>query len=279
MAAEEAAPCRHRGAPPKEVVSRVVDIIRDIGADPSYLYQRGLSADEFQLALPTAIEQLRGQRSASNAERRDFLISLLDHLVAVGAISAYALPLYGADTVYRLDVPGVGDVAIIQKGCPDGKHSSEAWSVPDWAVETYLWWLCPSLKNDPGWHVSAGVNRLRRQFFSDRPDAIDGIVFHNSLCGTDLRPCPKKSRSIAIGGAPTPPPCVWVMPEQGPGPDHNWAGSRRLAFPPVLLSAFGVSPAEAPLYTGHVGFRQTPGGLRTTITSRYGAGCSTTSRS
>lgn len=279
MAAEEAAPCRHRGAPPEEVVARVVEVIRDIGLDEAYLYRRGLSAEEFRLALPTAIEQLRGSRSASNSERRDFLATLLDHLVATGAISSYARPIYGADTVYRLVVPGGGEIAVIQKGCPDGKHSSEAWSVPEWAEESYLWWLCPSLKAHPGWHVSAGVNRIRRQFFSDRPDAVDGIIFHNNLCGTDLRPCPKKARAIRIADQDVPPPCVWTMPERGAGPDYNWGGGRRLRFPPILLSAWGVSSAEAPLYTGHVGFQQTPRGERTTITSRYGPGCSTTSRS
>ena len=165
MAAEEAAPCRHRGSPPEEVVTQVVELIQAIGEDEAYLYARGLSSEEFQMALPTAIEQMRGRLSASNKERRDFLVHVFDHLVASNAIASYAQPTYGKDTVYRLEVPEIGDVAIVQKGCPDGTHSSVAWNVPDWAVETYLWWLCPSLKNHPGWHVSAGVKRLRGQFF------------------------------------------------------------------------------------------------------------------
>ena len=33
MGAEEAAPCRHRGAPPEEVVTQVVDLIQAIGED------------------------------------------------------------------------------------------------------------------------------------------------------------------------------------------------------------------------------------------------------
>ncbi|WP_192255600.1 hypothetical protein [Mesorhizobium caraganae] len=278
MAAEEAAPCRHRGAPPEEVVARVAEIIEAISNDADYLYRRGISAEEFDLALPVAIEKIRGSRSASSGDRKDFLLQMFSHMQSTGAISSFLAPKYGDDTVYRLTVPELGDVAVVQKGCPDGKHSSVAWSVPEWAVETYLWWVCPSLKGDPGWHVSAGVKRLRGEFFSTRPDALDGVIFHGSLCGSDLRPCPKKARSVRIGDADVPPPCVWIMPERGSGPEYNWTATRQRRFPAVLLSSFGISAAESPLFTGNVGFRA---GARegTIITSRFGSGCSTSSRS
>ena len=279
MGTEEAAPCRHRGAPPDHVVTQVVQAIRALGEDEPYLSSRGLSSEEFKLALPVAIEQMRGSLSASNKERRNFLIQLFDHLVAVEAIRDYTLPIYGDDTVYRLVVPDLGDVAIVQKGCPDGKHSSVAWNIPDWAEESYLWWLCPSLKNHPGWHVSAGVKRLRAQFFSSRPDVLDGIIFHNSICGTDLRPCPKMQHAVLIRDAKVPPPCIWVMPERTAGPDYNWSGSRILRFPNILLSAFGIESSMTPLYTGHVGFHESSRANRTTITSHFGPARSTTSRS
>ena len=138
MGPEDAAPCRHRGAPPADVVTQVIETIRALEQDEQYLHSHGLSKEDFRLALPVAIEQMRGRSSASNKKRRDFLILLFDHLQETNAIETYTLPSYGADTVYRLSVPALGDVAIIQKGCPDGKHSSVAWSTPDWAVETYL---------------------------------------------------------------------------------------------------------------------------------------------
>ncbi len=279
MSPEQAAPCRHRGAPPEGVVAQVVKLIRTIGEDRAFLKSRGLSPEEYRLALPVAIEQMRGQSSASNRERRAFLGLMLDHLVASCAIDGYTPPEYGSDTVYRLSIAELGDVAIIQKGCPDGKHSSVAWSVPDWAVEAYLWWLCPSLKNDPGWHVSAGVKRLRTEFFSERPDALDGVIFHNGTCGTDHRPCPKMRHAVRIGGADVPPPCIWALPKRADGPDYNWNGARTLRFPAIFLSAFGLTPSHAPLYTGYVGFKQSPSGSRTTITSRFGPGKTTTSRS
>jgi len=278
MAAEEAAPCRHRGTPPEEVIARVAEIIRAVSQDSDYLYKRGVSAEEFDLALPAAIEKIRGSRSASNNDRKDFLLGIFRHMQVWGAIESFQVPKYGDDTVYRLRVPSVGDVAIIQKGCPDGKHSSVAWEVPDWAVESYLWWVCPSTKGDPGWHVSAGVKRLRREFFSNRPDTLDGIIFHSDLCGSDLRPCPKKLRSVQIEGVDVPPPCIWTMPERAASSDLNWSGERTRRFPAVLLSAFGVRSEEAPLFTGNVGFR-TGSREGTIITSRFGAGRSTSSRS
>lgn len=279
MGVEQAAPCRHKGAPPEAVVAQVVRLIQAIGDDEAYLHSHGLSADEFRLSLPTAIEQMRGRSSASNKERRDFLALIFDHLAEVGAISGYTEPSYGSDTVYRLTVPELGDVAIVQKGCPDGRHSSVAWSVPDWAEETYLWWLCPSLKNDPGWHVSAGVKRLRGEFFSSRPDELDGVIFHNKTCGTDQRPCPKMQQAVRIGGTEVPPPCIWVLPKRGDGSHYNWDGGRTPRFPAVLLSAFGIESPQTPFYTGYVGFRESPRTRRTTITSRFGAGKVTTSRS
>ena len=279
MGVEQAAPCRHRGAPPEAVVAQVVRIIETIGEDDAYLNSYGLSPVEYRLALPVAIEQMRGRSSAKNKERRDFLGLIFDHLVSCQAIDGYTAPDYGRDTVYRLSVPDIGDVAVIQKGCPDGKHSSVAWNVPDWAVETYLWWLCPSLKSDPGWHVSAGVKRLRAEFFSLRPDALDGVIFHNRTCGTDQRPCPKMCHAIRIGDVSVPPPCVWVLPKRANGPEYNWDGARTLRFPVALLSAFRLESPHIPLYTGYVGFRESRHGSRTTITSRFGPGKTTTSRS
>ncbi len=230
------------------------------------------------MALPVAIERMRGSQSASNRARRDFLLGIFGHLAKVGAITEFIEPDYGKDTVYKLAVPSIGEVAIIQKGCPDGKHSTHAWNSPPWAVETYIWWLCPSLKNEPGWHISAGVKRLRREFLSDRPDIIDGVIFHNSTCGTAFRPCPKIDKAVLINGHQVPPPCVWVFPARGDGPDFNWSGTRALKFPSVLLSAFNITESETGLFEGHIGFRIGAGKVRTNISTRFGIGRSTTSR-
>jgi hypothetical protein len=280
-AADAAAPCRHVGSPPADVVERAAQAIKALASHPDVLARHGISPSEFSSALPAAIESLRGSMSASNADRRQFLAGVLDHLVGQGLATSVSTPAYGDDTVYRLNVPSIGAVAIIQKGCPDGAHSSVRWSAPDWADETYLWWLCSSMKMHAGEHIAKGVNRLRQRFFSDAPDTLAGVIFHNELCGTALRPCPKESKVALIGGQLVPAPCVYTMPE--PSADvkvWNWSGGRALKFPAILLQAFGVAASEVDTFAGFVGFqRKDNGALRTTITTRYGAGRSSTFRS
>ncbi len=281
MSAETAAPCRHAGSPPQAVIDRVAGLIQNLGSEASLIRRYGMTVEEFESALPAAIESMRGSASASNSDRRQFLTELLDAMARGGFIDGLETPKYGDDTVYRLRTPASGDIAVIQKGCPDGAHSSLRWSIPDWATETYLWWLCSSLSHEPGLHVAKGVNRLRQRFFSDIPGTLDGVIFHNQLCGSPHRMCPKASHSATEHGCRTPPPCIYVMPDREPFKGTwNWPGSRKRAFPPILLTYFGISPDEAHDFIGHIGFRRGPNGaVRTTITSRFGPGRSTTYRS
>ena len=263
------------------MVQRAAEAIKLLATHPEVLARHGISASEFASALPAAIESIRGSMSASNAGSRQFLSSLLGHLVDQGIATNMSTPAYGVDTVYRLDVPGIGAVAIIQKGCPDGAHSSVRWTAPDWAQETYLWWLCSSMNAHPGEHITKGVNRLRQRFFSDSPGTLSGVIFQNELCGSSRRPCPKQERSALIATNLVPAPCIYTMPERD---DHssswNWVGDRKLKFPAALLEAFGISPADAGAFVGFVGFeRRDNGALRTTITTRSGAGRSSTYRS
>lgn len=279
--ADAAAPCRHVGSPPPPVVEKVAEVIQALASHPELLARYGVSSDEFRSALPAAIESIRGAMSAGNAERRHFLRSVLNHLKDRGLVASVTEPAYGSDTVYRLGVPSIGSVAIIQKGCPDGAHSSENWTEPDWADETYLWWLCPSLKSNPGEHIQKGVNRLRRRFFADPSSTLSGIIFHNELCGTRQRPCPKLERSALIDGQIVPSPCIYAMPSRdSDSGGWNWRGSRDLRFPAILLQGFDVAPSESALFTGFVGFQRKQNGVaRTTITTRFGAGRSSTYRS
>lgn len=275
MSAETAAPCRHLGAPPETVIQKTVETILSIASNEAFLISHGLTADEYKAALPSAIEAIRGRKIASNSDRRRFLTSIFEAMLQQKIISDLTMPNYGDDTVYRLSVPNLGDIAIIQKGCPDGAHSSVRWSAPQWARETYLWWLCSSLNYEPGEHVAKGVNRLRQRFFAEAPDTVDGVIFHNDLCGGPNRPCPKSRHAIDINGQQVPPPCIYVMPDRDQSATSwNWEGRTERAFPAVLLSLFGVGEASA-IYTGNVGFQRRARGLKTTITSRFGPARST----
>lgn len=273
-----AAPCRHRGAPRPEVVEHVLKLLSSLAKDQGYLASHGLTGDEYSHALPLAVEKLRGRMAASNQERRDFVEEIVSVLVDLGVVLRYKKPTYGKDTVYRLFMSGGMQVGLIQKGCPDGKHSSVAWSRPDWADELYLWWVCDSKNLEPGEHVWKGVNRVRGKVSAAGEDQLDGLIFYNQLCGTPDRPCPKMEHAIERNGIKLPPPCIYVFPRW----DHsqsllNWRGETQRVFPRQLLSAFGIEDAHVANFTGHIGFRLSGGEVtRTEVTSRYGASKATT---
>lgn len=284
MTPENAAPCRHAGVVPDALVDQVVMLISELASDHAFLHARGLSAEEYSTALPIAIQRMRGRSAAANFERRQFLSDIFEAMLGRGLIEGIEKPKYSDDTVYRLKVPNIGNVAIIQKGCPDGAHSSFKWSVPEWAAESYLWWLCPSTTHEPGAHVAKGVNRLKKRFFStvkgqNSDRMIDGVLFHNELCGTLSRPCPKRNRSVQISGTLVPPPCLYTFPAPELGASQwNWDGTRRLRFPSVLFALFGIQAAELPYFGGHIGFKEKGGDVRTTIASKFGLGNTTMTR-
>ena len=250
MNAKQAAPCRHAGVPPSEVIGKVSALIEALAFDEAFLSSKGISSAEYQSALPMVLEAMRGSQSASNTDRRHFLISIFEAMVDRGLITRYDIPAYGEDTVYRLNIESIGDVAVIQKGCPDGAHSSVRWTRPEWAQECYLWWLCSSLAYEPGEHVSKGVNRLRQRFFSDTPGELDGIIFHNELCGSSQRPCPKLARSITLGGKLIPPPCLYTMPQKlVSATEWNWSAAHQPSFPVILFAASSESNNWKPRHT------------------------------
>ncbi|MEU7713318.1 hypothetical protein ACGFLT_30475 [Micromonospora chalcea] len=255
-------------------------LIQNLAADGDVLARYGLTAEEYRDAMPAAIEAARGSMSASNADRRQFLLDILDALSKAALVDRVTKPQYGDDTVYRLTIPSFGSVAIIQKGCPDGAHSSIRWSVPDWARETYLWWLCDSMKAEPGEHIAKGVQRMRSRVLDPTDRTVDGVIFHNHLCGTPKRRCPKQDRAVQIGGRVVPPPCVYIMPDSSKpnASDLNWAGTQQRFFPGILLGLFGIDEQALPAYVGHVGFQRKSGEVRTTISARFGVGSSTTYR-
>ncbi|MGV9334807.1 hypothetical protein [Nocardia sp. NPDC003726] len=279
MSADEAAPCKHAGAPPQFIVDSVSRLIQNLGSDSDLIKRYGLTPAEYRSALPAAIEGLRGSMSASVSDRKEFLAGVFQAMLAAGAIDRFDRPKYGEDTVYRLTIQG-SVIAVIQKGCPDGAHSSVRWSAPDWADETYLWWLCDSMRYQPGEHIAKGVNRLRQRFFGDAPDTLSGVIFHNHLCGSRQRLCPKSAKAMDVGGIQVSAPCVYVMPDRREGvSEWNWDGGQQRLFPRVILGAFGIPTEQVGYFTGHVGFQRRGNALRTIITSRFGPGRATTFRS
>ena len=276
MAGEESMLCKHPGSPPDEVVDLVVQTVQDVAKNVDFLRKNGLTPEEFNTALPAAIQRLRGRTSAENSDRRSFLKNMFEELKNQGKIADYHAPVYGADTVYRIECLEGPQVAIIQKGCPDGAHSSTLWSRPQWADEAYLWWVCDSMQLSPGEHVNKGVGRLRNKFFDNsEADQIDGIIFSSPSCGTVERPCPKQKCETIIGARLVPPPCIWIMPDRcnlDASAPFNWNedGAKKMKFPGVLLSIFPGAQENPAAYTGYVGFKLGNRGKSHSIVTRSG---------
>ena len=277
---KDAAPCRHQGTPPEALVNQVVEFLTQVVAnDSEYLTAHGIQQAEFDLALPAAVERIRGSWAASNQDRRAFANDVLEHLVRVKAIRRFDTPKYGDSTVYRLHLADGTTIGVIQKGCPDGAHSSTRWERPCWADEVYLWWLCSSLRFEPGEHVWKGVARLRKKVAREAENQLDGVIFFNRLCGSPTRPCPRVQRVTTPAGKPLPPPCIYVFPTwDHDAKDLNWRGEVGRVFPAVLLSAFGVGRSATRYNVGHVGFRKSPRAVRTEVSARFGFAQTTVAR-
>ncbi len=282
MTFEQSAPCRHRGAPTEDLVEQIAAFLQKIVAeDEEYLSKNGISKDEFARGFPAAVGKIRGSWAASTQDRRDFAELIIQHLAESNAILRYDIPKYGDDTVYRLSLDNGKQVGIIQKGCPDGAHSSTKWVRPPWADELYLWWLCSSLKSHPGDHIWKGVSRVRRKVSKEPDNQLDGIIFYSQTCGTSERPCPKKGLILfadktSIG---MPPPCIYTFPSWEEGKTYlNWRGEVKREFPNILLHAFGIPVDQCINYVGSIGFRLSSGSVRTDITSRYGPAKASTAR-
>lgn len=276
MKPELAAPCKHAGEPPENVVEKTVEVIQSLANDVEFLNSHGLTEGEYLAAFPAAIEIVRGRMAARNANRRKFLASVFVEMEKRGLISSLRIPSYGNDTIYRIGLSDQMEIAVIQKGCPDGAHSSLAWAKPEWASESYIWWVCSSTAMSPGEHVVKGINRLRGRFLAEPhsdANAIDGVIFHNEVCGTPGRPCPKLERATTIDGVRVPPPCIYVLPKS--------LGSHRrdLKFPQVLLALFGISESASGAFLGAVDFEKRGAQVRTTVALSFGQGRSTNFRS
>ncbi len=226
------------------------------------------------MAYDQAVERIRGRMSASDATKRGFVEAILSEGVRQKVFRSWSLEDAPLSKVYRLELTSGGTVGLIRKGCPDGNHMNR-WSRPAWASELFLWWLCPTSQvRDPGANIWKGIARYRSRLQRSRREQLDGVIFHDQLCGTPQRPCPKKRTKLILNDIAIPAPCLYVLPQiPETAGRHNWRGERQLEFPPALLGLFGVSRTASDYYTGFVGLETTSTGIsRTRVTARFGEG-------
>jgi hypothetical protein len=226
-----------------------------------------------------AIEQLRGEMSASMTEKREFTEAVLDYLRARGLIKDWLVAGSANRHDYGVELNSGRYAAIESKGCLDGNNTT-IFERPPKADEFIIWSICQNPGADPRHNAWSGIHtRLSAEIIS-REQVVDGLIVWDFLCGTIGRPCPKLTTgsprtSVATPGGDValPPPCIYLFPRTVPNPRSNVNPPTHqleaVEFLSVLHRAF--SGVDAQLH--HVSFEVANRGgelVRTTRISRGG---------
>lgn len=184
----------------------------DHGLDETAFYQSPI--------FRGAIEQLRGEFSATMRGKKEFSHHVLNFLQDGGFIADWEKAPAGARYDYLVTLNS-GRLAVIdQKGCLDGANTN-IFERPPEADEFVTWSLCTNPGADPRRNAWSGIHtRLSAEMIS-RNQRVDGVVIWDMICGTAGRPCPKLARLAAdqvtkLGPFSTPPPCLYVLPGEIP---------------------------------------------------------------
>jgi hypothetical protein len=187
----------------------------------------GLSADEFWDSglLQSAVENIRGTRSATTVDKKAFITAILDHMYANGKIKAWSFRGTGERHDYEIILPDERICVVEAKGCLDGNNTT-IYQRPNNADEFIIWSLCQNPGSDPRKNAWSGIHtRLSAEIIHSKEKRVDGVVIWDMLCGTTKRICPKlaadSSRATQVNGYNVPPPCVYLLPRNTPDARNN----------------------------------------------------------
>ncbi|HEX7930812.1 MAG TPA: hypothetical protein VF470_07910 [Sphingomicrobium sp.] len=225
-----------------------------------------------------AIEQVRGEFSATMRGKREFVQHVLNHMQDGRHIADWDRAKRGARNDYHVRLNS-GRLAVIDlKGCLDGANTN-IFERPPEADEFVTWSLCTNVGADPRRNAWSGIHtRLSAEMIS-RNQRVDGLVIWDMICGTIGRPCPKlalldpAARRTNVGPFTTPPPCVYVLPGAIPSVDEPDAPAQSLGQVELLQAfhtAFGGRDDEVNYVDIELG-RQGDEIVRRTVIRRAGA--------
>ena len=207
----------------------------------------GLDEDAFYASeiLDGAIEKLRGRKSATMAEKRDFIRLILNFLQDRDHISEWEKAGGSSRHDYEVRLTDGSITAIEAKGCLDGNNTN-IWERPSNANEFVIWSICQNKSSDIGHNMWSGIATRLVPTIITQKEVVDGVVMWDFFCGTPDRPCPKlRARPEAttdVGQHTVPPPCLYVFPATVPEPFHNpkppMRGLTDVKFLDILHRAF-----------------------------------------
>jgi len=214
----------------------------------------GMTPEQFAESglFDSAVERLRGQRSASMSVKKAFIGNVLDVLKQQGRITSWQFAGAADRHDYEVKLPNDRICCIEAKGCLDGNNTN-IFQRPANADEFVIWSLCQNPGADPRHNAWSGIHtRLSAEIVSRR-ERVDGLIIWDMLCGTSARPCPKlvsdPTRGSVVGGKTVPPPCIYLFPRSVPDARNNpaprpWALAD-VQFLNILAQAFPVPSNEA----------------------------------
>lgn len=214
----------------------------------------GLDAAAFNESglFNSAVERIRGQRSATTSVKYAFIEATLSFLKDLGKISRYEFVGQRERHDFEVWFPDGRLCCVEAKGCLDGNNTN-IFKRPENADEFVIWSLCQNPGSDPRHNAWSGIHSRLSAEIVARRERVDGLVIWDMLCGTRARPCPKliedPTRAVELAGKLVPPPCIYLFPRTIPDARNNpnprpWSlGDVR--FLDVLASAFSTPSSEA----------------------------------
>lgn len=222
-------------------IERFADVLK---TQAHTLGEHGLTEKEFYASpiFRGAIQQVRGEFSATMREKREFVQHVLNHLEDRGFITGWDRAKRGVLHDYIVNLKS-GRTAIIDlKGCLDGDNT-KLFERPSGADEFVIWSLCTNVGADPRRNAWSGVHTRISAEIIARSQIVDGLLVWDMMCGTIGRACPKlvsarkTDRRTVIGPFGAPPPCIYVFPSSIPSAEMPKVAAQSLTNV-ELLAAF-----------------------------------------
>lgn len=250
-----------------EVLKTEAHKLGDHGLDEHEFYNSGL--------FRGAIERLRGQFSASMAEKRDFVRHILNYMQDRGAIKDWSSAGEANRHDYVVELNNGRKAAIELKGCLDGNNTN-IFERPNIAQEFVVWSVCTNPGANPRHNVWSGIHtRLSAEIIS-RAQQVDGLIVWDMACNTLGRPCPKValgSPVTTVGPFELPPPCIYLFPSTVPSARNNPNPPPHKIGDVGLLAAFHTTFGGQDEHLNSVEFQVAHQGVetvRTTVIRRGG---------
>jgi hypothetical protein len=199
-----------------EVLKTQAHRLGDHGLNENDFYHSGL--------FRGAIEQIRGEFSATMREKREFVLHVLNYMQDQGFIQDWESAGDANRHDYLIHM-NTGRVSAIElKGCMDGNNTT-IFERPPQAQEFIIWSVCTNPGADPRHNAWSGIHTRLSTEIITREQIVDGVIIWDMVCGTVGRPCPKiqnaLNRVTSVSHYQLPPPCIYVMPGTIPSPRNN----------------------------------------------------------